>query len=35
MSEPSNAERAKGLPVISEKGTPLPNAEERKKELGF
>jgi ferredoxin len=31
----SNAERAKGLPVISEKGTPLPNAEERKKELGF
>lgn len=31
----TNAERAKGLPVINEKGNALPNAEARKKELGF
>ena len=30
-----NADLAKGLPVINEKGTPLPDAESRKKELGF
>ncbi len=30
-----NAERASGLPVISEKGEPLPTAEARKAELGF
>ncbi len=30
-----NAERAKGLPVVAEKGTPSPGAEDRKKELGF
>jgi len=30
-----NAERAKGLPVINEKGTPTAGAEARKKELGF
>jgi ferredoxin len=30
-----NAERAKKLPVISEQGTPLPDAEKRKQELGF
>lgn len=30
-----NADRAKDLPVVSEKGDPLPGAEERKEELGF
>ena len=30
-----NAERAKGLPVINEKQPALPEAEARKKELGF
>jgi hypothetical protein len=30
-----NAEKAKGLPVVNEKGDPLPTAEARKKELGF
>ncbi len=30
-----NAEKAKGLPVINEKGDALPGAEDRKKELGF
>jgi hypothetical protein len=31
----TNADRSAGLPVISQKGTPLPTAEARKKELGF
>ncbi|MGI9045732.1 MAG: DUF3470 domain-containing protein [Burkholderiales bacterium] len=30
-----NAERARQLPVISEKQTPLPTAEKTKAELGF
>ena len=30
-----NAEKAPGLPVITEKQDPYPGAEERKKELGF
>jgi ferredoxin len=30
-----NAERAPGLPVVSEKEDPLPGAEERKQQLGF
>jgi hypothetical protein len=30
-----NADKAKDLPVVSEKGDPLPGAEERKEELGF
>lgn len=30
-----NAEKAKGLPVVNEKGDALPGAEERKKQLGF
>jgi hypothetical protein len=30
-----NAERSAGLPVISEKQTPLPTAEARKRELGY
>jgi ferredoxin len=30
-----NADRAKGLPVVSEKQDPLPTAEAKKKELGF
>jgi ferredoxin len=30
-----NADKAPGLPVITETGDPLPGAEERKKELGF
>lgn len=30
-----NAEKAPGLPVITEKEKPLPSAEERKKQLGF
>jgi ferredoxin len=30
-----NAERAKGLPVISEQSEPLPTAEKRKQDLGF
>ena len=30
-----NADKAKGLPVINEKGDALPGAEERKKTLGF
>jgi len=30
-----NADRAKDLPVVAEKGDPLPGAEERKEELGF
>lgn len=30
-----NADRAVGLPVINEKGDPLPGADERKKQLGF
>ena len=30
-----NAEKAPGLPVVSEKEDPYPGAEERKKELGF
>ena len=30
-----NAERAKGLPVVNEKGTPTPGADQRKKDLGF
>jgi ferredoxin len=30
-----NADRAKGLPVVNEKGDALPGAEERKKDLGF
>ena len=31
----TNAERAKGLPVVNEKGASLDGAEARKKELGF
>ncbi|MBX7080422.1 MAG: ferredoxin family protein [Nannocystaceae bacterium] len=31
----TNASRAKGLPVVNEKGTPLSGAEQRKKDLGF
>jgi ferredoxin len=31
----TNAEKAKGLPVVNEKGASLPGSEERKKELGF
>jgi ferredoxin len=31
----TNAEKAKGLPVVNEKGPSLPGSEERKKELGF
>jgi len=30
-----NADRAKDLPVIAEKGDPLPGADARKEELGF
>jgi len=30
-----NAERSKALPVVSEKQTPLPTAEERKANFGF
>jgi ferredoxin len=30
-----NAEKAPGLPAITETGEPYPGAEERKKELGF
>jgi ferredoxin len=30
-----NADKAAGLPVITEQKDPLPGAEERKKELGF
>jgi len=30
-----NADKAKGLPVVNEKGDALPGAEERKKSLGF
>jgi len=30
-----NADKAKDLPVVDEKGDPLPGAEERKEELGF
>lgn len=30
-----NAEKAPGLPVITEKQDPYPGAEERKKQLGF
>ena len=30
-----NAEKAKGLPVVNEKGDALPGAEDRKKQLGF
>ena len=30
-----NADKAKGLPVINEKGDAAPGAEERKKQLGF
>jgi ferredoxin len=30
-----NAEKAKGLPAVTESGDPLPGAEDRKKELGF
>ena len=30
-----NAEKAPGLPAITETGDPLPGAEERKKDLGF
>jgi len=30
-----NAQRAVGLPVITETGSPLPAADARKKELGF
>ena len=30
-----SADRAKGLPVVNEKGDALPGAEERKKDLGF
>ena len=30
-----NADRAKDLPVVAEKGDPLPGADERKEELGF
>lgn len=30
-----NADKAKGLPVVNEKGSALPGAEDRKKDLGF
>jgi len=30
-----NADRAKGLPVVNEKGDALPGAEDRKQKLGF
>jgi ferredoxin len=30
-----NADRAKGLPVVNEKGDALPGADDRKKDLGF
>lgn len=30
-----NAERAPKLPVVNQKGEPLPTAEERRKQLGF
>ena len=30
-----NTDRAKGLPVINEKGEPSPGAEDKKKQLGF
>jgi ferredoxin len=30
-----NAEKAVGLPVVNQKGTPLPTAEARKKALGL
>jgi ferredoxin len=30
-----NADKASGLPVVNQKGDPLPGAEERKKTLGF
>lgn len=30
-----NAEKAPNLPVVAEKGTPLPTADEKKKALGF
>jgi len=30
-----NADRAKDLPVVAEKGDPLPGADARKEELGF
>ena len=30
-----NADKAKDLPVVAEKGDPLPGAEQRKEELGF
>jgi ferredoxin len=30
-----NADKASGLPVINQKGDPLPGAEEREKTLGF
>lgn len=30
-----NAERVKGLPVVSEQSEPLPTADKRKKDLGF
>jgi ferredoxin len=30
-----NAEKATGLPVVDEKGEPLPTAEARKQELGY
>lgn len=31
----TNAAKAKGLPVVNEKGTPLAGADQRKKDLGF
>jgi ferredoxin len=30
-----NSDRAKGLPVVNEKGEPLPTAEDKKKQLGL
>jgi ferredoxin len=30
-----NAEKAPGLPVVNDKGEPLPTAEARKQELGY
>ena len=30
-----NTDRAKGLPVVNEKGEPLPGAEDKKKQLGL
>jgi ferredoxin len=30
-----NADKASGLPVVAEKGEPLPTAEAKKKSLGF